>query len=346
MFPTLCEDACVWDASGTPVRYLTQHKPGHFLACFGGKVLDKYFLFVDERGNLSPKDTSKEPFVLLGVSLKESDIEELSNDMYMFKKKLRPNLDPLEWELKAATGDKELKMSLEELRNMWEQFAELLTNLKVRFYTYVVFAVKDKLKNLPKNNDIEWNSKKFKHAFLRVNFYQLLLAFVSLEPVFRFPYDDLESMRNFSFRIVYDNLDDHVIKNWVRDIHNYSIETINTDYGMNLTGEIAFLGFEKGNSQCLVLQFVDMVIYFLSRFVIGKDVLGLNDTLESHLKYYDTILFYIGHSFIKNVHLGKTPATGSCILLSENDDFNFAVRLGNQMLKVSHGESNWMQMDL
>ena len=90
---------------------------------------EKIYLFMDEKGNISPKETD-EPFVLLGVSIKEQYIDEFYQKMIEFKLKLRPDDDPLSWELKGKRGhfDEGQEMELNSLRKTWESFAQFISS--------------------------------------------------------------------------------------------------------------------------------------------------------------------------------------------------------------------------
>jgi hypothetical protein len=312
-------------------------------------MTSKLHLFIDEKGGFSPKDKSNEPFILLGISIQDEYLDEFYEKMMAFKRTLRPGDCPLSWELKGARGfyDVNQKPDTTKLRDMWESFAEFIANIGIPFHTFCTISNRNKIKQLDENKDINWNNKKFNHSFMRINFYYLLFSFLVLEQrkseiVFE---EDLITPNEyqFPFHVFYDELNDSSVEKQFNEIYSTCLEQLN----VSVKSDFSFIRFESGKRECLAIEFVDMIIYTLHRFLIGKDVLELSDTYDSLFKYYSRILHSIRFSFIKNVFFGKS-STGfsSCVLLSEHRDYNFAVKLENAMVEFAHGERVWNKLNL
>lgn len=309
----------------------------------------KIYLFIDEKGDRSPKNKLNEPFILLGVSIKERYINEFYQKMIEFKLKLRPSDDPLSWELKGKRGhfDEGQKVDLNTLRKTWEEFSQFISSLTIPFHTYCVISNKNKIMNSKEYSNLDWSEKRYENSFIRVNFYSLLFSFLILEQRNEnivIQENGITSIENqFPFEVYYDDMNNKVINKQFNAIFNSCLSDLKVLQNCNLQ----FVKFENDKLECLGIEFVDMIIYVLHRFLIGKDVINLSDNYDSLFKYYSSILHSIRHSFIKNHYFGKIEnGFSSCVLLSDYKDYNFAVSLENELFKVSHGKKSWNGLDL
>lgn len=211
---------------------------------------EKIYLFMDEKGNISPKDKTDEPFVLLGVSIKEIYINEFYQKMIEFKLKLRPDDDPLSWELKGKRGhfDEGQKIELKSLRKTWEDFSQFVSSLTIPFHTYCVISNKSKIMNFKEYSSLDWSKKSCKHSFIRINFYSLLFSFLILEQRnenIAIQENEITSIKNeFLFKVFYDDMNDKAVNNQFNSIFNNCL----SDLGVLQNGNLQFVKFSMTNN--------------------------------------------------------------------------------------------------
>lgn len=60
------------------------------LLCGRKNEMDMYHLFIDEKGQFSPKDKADEPFILLGVSVQQQHLEDFYQEIMHFNSYFAP----------------------------------------------------------------------------------------------------------------------------------------------------------------------------------------------------------------------------------------------------------------
>lgn len=319
---------------------------------------ENLLLFIDEKDQYHPtkydnNNIYKELFVLLGIVIKESDFPILYEQFNQFKKRVRPGIDPNAWEIKGARGflnEKNKWCEKEEMIKIWIYFSELLDNLNINFSIHGVFTNKKSITE--KKSGIDWEKEGI-HSILRINLGFLLENVLTLRLIAsNLHYDSLSIDNKLnSLNVYYDEMKSKEIEDELNNTFQYvinlndHIRKIVKQTNVNL--EFSQLGYEKNNNYSVGIQFVDMIIYAIFKFISGQDLVDLSKNTEDKLKYYNKIINSIRHKFIKNVLLPRNSTISeisSCIKIGRTIDYTFAKELEEEIVKFSWNETNLKKM--
>ncbi|WP_226036129.1 hypothetical protein [Aquibacillus saliphilus] len=274
---------------------------------------DTFLLFVDEKDSFHPlkwseKSVYPELFVLLGIGIQQSDFDKLVKSFNEFKKKVRPNLNPMDWELKGAKGFKNDSgdwCSKEEMKVIWIKFAEFLSKLDVPYTIHGVFSDKRAVVHeRTYDPPINWK-KEGLYSFMRLNFAQLLINTLMVKQAdtstLNIDSEKLEADITLrSLKVYFDEMKDLCI--------NADEELAQIGAELDIQMDFNQLGFEKNNTYSVGIQFVDILLYIIYKFMAGQDVVNLSDNADEKIKYYNSIMHSIRQHFRKNILLPKKSA--------------------------------------
>ncbi|MGQ4668121.1 hypothetical protein ACUIJN_20280 [Metabacillus halosaccharovorans] len=319
---------------------------------------DISLLFVDEKDSFHPLKWSKksvypELFVLLGVSIQKSDFDKLVRGFNEFKEKVRPNLNPMDWELKGASGFKNDSgdwCSKEEMKEMWIKFAEFLSKLDVPYTIHGVFSDKRAVVHeRTYDPPINWK-KEGLYSFMRLNFAQLLINTLMVkqadDSTLNIDSETLEADITLrSLKVYFDEMKDPVLDKELKNVFQYCInadeELVQIGAELDIQMNYNQLGFEKNNTYSVGIQFVDILLYIIYKFMAGQDVVNLSDNADEKIKYYNSIMHSIRQHFRKNILLPKKssiPMISSCIAITKDINYNFANRIEDEIISFTWNE--------
>lgn len=209
---------------------------------------DEIYLFIDER-----KITSKNgnAFFLGGILTEKTLLEELNKFTINFKKKFRSDLNPNKWFLKGSgewinESFESQKESKNEALSRWLLWSNEIEKLDTKYNFHATTTLIDKLEYTHTNK----KKKKQEVEYLTRAFENLLTTLL--------PY------KYSKINIVTDN-----IENTQKEVFEKVFNNAKRNYNLQKFEIIKKNDFASVYSN--ILQFVDMQIYALSRFIMPTD---------------------------------------------------------------------------
>lgn len=224
---------------------------------------DEIYLFIDERDITSKNGDA---FFLGGILTEKTLLDEINKFTVNFKKKFRPDLNPHKWFLKGSgewinENFESQKESKSEALLRWLLWSEEIEKLDTKYNFHATTTLIDKLTYTHTNK----KKKKQKAEYLTIAFENLLITLL--------PY------KYSKINIVTDNIE-NIQKDVFENIFNNSRNKFNLQ---------KFEIIKKDDFASLysnILQFVDMQIYALSRFIMPTDSGHILMNFEEYVMEY------------------------------------------------------------
>lgn len=222
------------------------------------KPLENLYAFVDEK-----TEHKTNSFVLLGITTNDSGLVSIANMMRKFKKQLIPSLHPDSWYLKADGKylGANVESDLSEAIARWTLFSQLLDQTRKHFSIHVSYKK---------------NKQKFNEKLIQQNYHQLSSSLI----------DSVNLLNKANPLTLYiDNIEQPKrLQKLTDSLKFYSHSS-------------SYKNVPKGECDTLVaqaLQFVDMLIYVVSRFIFPlKNKLSVLVGFEEYAMCYG---FHLLHS--------------------------------------------------
>lgn len=219
-------------------------------------------LYLDERGERKPRmGASPDFFFIGGIEINDSQKSAVADFVRSFKKRLHPGQDHTQWELKGASNPEFDHGELSSAQQKWSEWSAYQNELPFEYKVYGTFV---KLSEFSKVNQDAEEKDVIKAAFLEV-----AKLFVNSGCIQRhFNIKTGEEFELFPSNLIFDNID---------NIQRESIEEAFSEH----SSEFKFLSerFSIGKNlkiitnnnydetDELIMQFVDMQIYALTKFL-------------------------------------------------------------------------------
>ena len=220
---------------------------------------EKLYLFIDERDLNNGK-----AFFLGGVLLSQMEITQISNFIINFKKLFRPETNPEDWFIKGSgiwldNQDISHYETEEEALTRWILWAKEIIKLRASYTIHSSTTLREKIQYTHRKR------KKKKSEYYKITFESLL--------------DTLMQHQYANITIVTDNIEGGQKKAFDEVLENYTGK-INVE-------ELLIIKKENFNSEFSnILQFVDMQIYAISRFIMPTDsgniLMGFEEFAREH----------------------------------------------------------------
>lgn len=275
----------------------------------------KILAFLDEKGKFHPTKMGEnavhpELFTTLAVVIPEDEMQRFIEEFHDFKRQVRPDIDPHDWEIKGKGYKKSdgRDTTQEDMRRTWCLFSDWLRQLDIEWYLHA--AVSNRPALTEARGDIDWGDKLVTHAFMRTNLAALLWNIVSLRgtsPVISGSTADLLAPRLMmhDLTVYYDRLSDKKLEEDLPKVFRFCFEQdahlnglVNT---LNIGTEFNQLGFQDNNPHFSGIEFTDMILYVVYRFLAGEDVVGMTKDRFHAERYYYPLLHSIRHHISQRV---------------------------------------------
>lgn len=223
-------------------------------------------LYLDERFD--------KQFTFIGGSLFDDRvIENTANFVLEFKNKFRPEMQPNEWMLKGSGKwiylDKEITESKFEALTRWVLWAKSINLADLNFDFHSVTLLNKKYQYKSKNKR-DKNIEKFEVLFDEI-------------------FDSLKVHKNARIRIVTDNMKGAQLAGFENSCEKYKEK-------LNISGVSIIEKQDFSSQESLLLQFVDMQIYAMSRYIVPSNGNILMDFEEFAMEHTNGTI----HSTAKN----------------------------------------------
>ncbi|MBB1295098.1 hypothetical protein H5200_06870 [Pseudoalteromonas sp. SG43-7] len=284
-----------------------------------------------------------------GVLVDNSFVSAIAGFVKQFKYKFRPELEPEEWLIKGSGNwihdDQEFKESKMEALTRWILWSKALEKHKLNFDFHSA-TVLNKKYNFKSRNKRDKNIEKFEVLFDSI-------------------FSSLKAYHNAKITVITDNIEG------AQKLAFYkSIEKAKLHYEIN--GQILKKD-DYGSFDSCLMQFVDMNIYPMSRFLMPQNnnilmdfenfaIEHVNGTIHNTLKekgklyvHYlaakynimSTMFHVLRHSIRKNQYFSRQQeAESSCHLLSNRVHLNFGALVDREIHRFCNNPQNAKFMDL
>lgn len=305
-------------------------------------------VYVDEKMN-----NNEGWFFILGVILDDDNLKQISDFVRRFKKELFPNKNEDEWYLKGSGEhigvDRDDKV---QAFRRWVLWSRMIVDIKTPFNIHGAITLNEKLKNRLNNQSI----LKDANARIQATALSALLLSINIHQV-----DQL--------RLVTDNVDGKQLVAYQSAVQHINAATTEAAIKYNIHSPVIVSKDEMNTERAQILQFVDMLVYSMTRFILPtKDHYILADfeklpylysnneiskivadyseeSLKAMFDKYATIgsmYHYLRGKIIKNVWLNSIPYS-SIFLLGEKTHHNFGKDVDNAIWSFCN--TMWPEMN-
>jgi len=242
-------------------------------------------LYLDEKGARCPNSKHKNDYFFIGgIEVYNHDKKQIVDFVRSFKSKLHPGETGSSWELKGAKSPSFADNSFDTAKDKWQLWATELAKNNINYKIYGSFI---KLSEYKKQYPDATEKNVIKTAFLDV--VERFTNYGCVESTNVHGYDKMLLPSNLYFDNV-DNLqEDSILEAFQDHLSKYGFLAENFGIGSKLT-LLDNNDFDLEDE--LLMQFVDMQIYVLTRFLRpvtrNKDT-GRGEVLVKYQEYLDQL---------------------------------------------------------